>query len=212
MSESFIQETRPVFFEGLIVILLGIIIIWNLTATDINFHGNYVGFIIKYCHEQNVEKMCVEFREHLKIAPNTQMELGNAYWQDLARQGITIGFTMGAIRFAFSWLLHIAHVQKIRPSSYMMAFLYAFIGYGLFLFGVLDTLYYVFQAQALPTDLEWLNHAGVFEWSKTWTGTKDNVEVADLLLTNASCFLIIGVALLLTMTLFKESGVKRAIA
>ena len=211
-NQSFIQQTRPVYYEGIIVTILGIIIIWNITATDISFHGNYVGFLIKQCHEKNTDPLCMQFREHLKVAPDAQMELGNAYWYELGRQAIFIGVTMFALRFAFAFLLHIAHVQKLRTSSWLMAILYGAVGYGLFMFGVLDTLYFVLQGQTVPESLDWLNHFGVFEFSRTFTGTNMNVESLDLYLTNLIGIGIIGILLLITMVFFKESNVHRGIA
>lgn len=212
MSGSLISRSQPVLFEGVIVILLGLFIIYNLTVTDISFHGNYVGFLIEKCHPKNHEKLCDEFREHLKVSNDAQMELGDPYWQDLARQSFFIGLTMFFIRVSFIWILHKSHVQKIRPSSVLMAFLYGVVGYGLFVGGLLDTLYFVLQGQLIPTNLDWLDHAGLFEYTKGWDGDPSHVSSTDLYLTNFTMVLIIGSVLVLTMIFFKESNVKRGIA
>lgn len=212
MSQSLIQEAKPVFYEGILVILIGLIIIYNITATDISFHGNYVGKLIEICHPQNQSPECTEFREFLNLPSDAQMQLGDPYWQELARQAFFIGITMFLIRISFAFILHKAHMQKIRSSSFMMAILYGVVGYVLFLGGVLDTLYFVFQAQAIPSDLDWLNSAGLFQYTKTLTGDKSLVESSDLFLTNILSFAIIGIVLTITMVFFKESGLKKAIA
>lgn len=211
-KESFIQQTRPVYLEGFIVLFLGIIIIWNITATDISFHGNYVGFLIKSCYPQNHDELCNDFREHLKVPSDAQMQLGDAYWNELARQALFIGFTMFALRISLAFLLHFAHVQKMRYSSWSMAILYGIVGYCLFMFGVLDTLYFVLQFQVVPDQLDWLNNIGVFKLTQSFSGSSVDVESLDLYLTNLIGVIIIGITLFVTMVFFRESNAKRAIA
>lgn len=212
MSGSLINGSKPVLTEGLIVLLLGLIIIYNITATDISFHGKYVGKLIEICHPKNQSDECNKFREWIGVGQNAQMELGNPYWEELARQAFVIGVTMFLIRISFSYILQRSHMQKIRPSSIMMAVLYGVVGYGLFVFGVLDTLYFVMQGQPTPTDLAWLNEAGVFQYSKAWDGKPATVSMNDLYLTNFVGVLVIGSVLVMTMITFKESGMKKAIA
>lgn len=211
-QNSLVQQSKPVLFEGIIVILIGLVVIYNLTATDISFHGNYVGKLIEICHPNNQDKTCMEFREHLKVEPDAQMELGNAYWNELARQAFFVGVVMSLIRFGFAYILHKSHVQKIRPSSIMMVLLYGTVGYVLFVSGVLDTLYFVLQNQPIPQELGWLDFAGLFQWTKSWTGNAQIVDKNDLLLTNLLGIAIIGIVLFVTMVLFKDSGMKKAIA
>lgn len=212
MSGSLINGSKPVLLEGFLVILIGLLIIWNITTTDIEFHGKYVGFLIEQCHPENHDKLCDDFREHLGVPNDAQMQLGDAYWSELARQAFTVGVTMAAIRFSFAYILHKAHIQKIRSSSILMAVMYGVVGYGLFIFGTLDLMYFVFQSQTIPTNLNWLDHAGIFEITKAWTGDKTTVDASDLYLTNLTGFILIGIVLLSTMFAFKESGMKKAIA
>lgn len=212
MAQSLVQQTKPVLYEGLIVILLGLIIIYNLTETDISFHGNYVGFLIAKCYPANHEKLCDDLRVHLGIPSDSQMQIGDAYWYELARQAAFVGITMFLIRISFSYILHKAHVQKIRMSSFLMALLYGTVGYILFISGTLDSLYFVIQGQPIPDSLPWLNGSGIFIFSKAWTGDPINVDSTDLFLTNFVAVLIIGTVLVLTMISFKESKLKNAIA
>lgn len=212
MSQSLVQQTKPVLTEGLIVLLLGLVIIYNITATDISFHGKYVGKLIEICHPKNISQECMEFREWIGVPSNAQMELGNPYWSELARQAFFIGVTMFLIRIAFSYLLQRSHMQKIRISSVLMAVLYGVVGYGLFIFGLLDTLYFVLQGQPTPLDLAWLNEAGIFQISKGWDGNPSTVSATDLYLTNFVGVLVIGSVLIMTMISFKEANVRKGIA
>ena len=212
MSGSLINQSKPVLTEGLIVLLLGLIIIYNITTTDISFHGKYVGKLIEICHPKNQSDECMKFREWIGVGPNAQMELGNPYWEELARQAFFIGVTMFLMRLGFAYLLQISHMKKIRASSVLMAVLYGVVGYGLFLFGLLDTLYFVLQGQPTPNDLAWLNEAGIFQYSRGWDGNPATVSVDDLYMTNFVGVLVIGSILVITMIAFKESGMRKTIA
>lgn len=206
------SRTKPVFYEGLIVYFLGLIVIFNITATDISFHGNYVGFLIAKCYPSNHDKLCDDFRDYLHVPRDAQMELGNPYWNELARQALFIGITMFLLRLGISFLLSISHMQKMRLSSWLMAVLYGAVGYGLFVFGILDTLYCLIVYHSLPTDLAWLNHAGVFEFSKAWHGDVNVVDSVDLILTNIVGIVMISGILLFTMIAFEDAKVKKGIA
>lgn len=211
-QNSLVQQSKPVLFEGVFVILIGLVIIYNITSTDINFHGKYVGYWIERCHPTNFEDACVDFREFLNIPKDSQMEIGSYYWQDLARQAFMIGVTMFLIRFGLMIILKIAHLQRIRISSILMAILYGVVGYGLFVTGLLDTFYFVIQGQPVPEKLDWLNHAGLFEYSRGWDGDISFVSQKDLYLTNFVGVLLIGTILILTMISFREANVQKGIA
>lgn len=212
-APELIRKSIPIQVEGAFILIIGLIIVANTTTTDIIFHDSYVLPSIATCFPSNQDPTCMKIREGLGLPSTAQMEIGNIYWQELARQAIFIGFIMFAIRIGIGYFLMIQGIRKIRLSTVLMAMFWGVAGTGLFLFGFVDTLYYIMQGENAPSQLAWLNNAGIFTETRSFTGDPNVVEKEDLFLTNALGILIIISFLVIVMLSYANSGMaKRGIA
>ena len=213
MSQSLIETSRPVFVEGVIAILLGMVFVSSITATDIAFHDDYVKLIISWCYPENHDDFCTDFREKHGLEDDAHLEIGNKYWNRLLGQALELFAVLFLTRLAFGYLLQIGVHKKIRVTTFLIAIIWGASASTLFMFGVLDTLYFVFQGIPIPDTLDWLNGAGVFTESKVWFGDPEIVDKSDLFATN-----IVGVSLLVALVflnaiVYKVQGyAKRGIA
>ena len=184
-------NSKPVFTESIIALLISVMVISNYTVTDINFHDNYVVEVVAECHVNNVSEFCEDLREKYNCSRNDQMCLGKPYWQEQQRQVVWIGFTLFTIRMGFGYMLQRYLRKKIRITTIFMAFAWGAMASTMFAFGLLDSLYYVFQGEEIPETLHWLNNNGVFTEIQKWGGTIDNVEQIDLFYANVAGLLLI---------------------
>ncbi len=203
-----ISRSVPVLTEGLFIIVIGLVIVGSFTTTDIVFHDNYVLPAIETCFPENQEQFCQNIRQRMGLTTDAQLEIGDIYWAELTRQAILIGFILFLTRLGIGYFLQIQGVRKVRASTVLMALFWGLVGSSLFLFGFLDTLYYVFQERPIPTELAWLNSAGIFSETKTFTGSPEVVEIEDLFLTNILGVVVIGSFLLIMMFSFARNGQK----
>lgn len=201
-----IQKTRPVYIEGVFVIIIGMLVVANTTLTDIVFHDSYVLPAISTCYPENQDTFCAEIRQRMGLAPDAQLEIGNIYWNELARQAIFIGVILFTIRLGIAFFLKWMRIRQIRISSILMALFWGFVGAGLFMFGFLDLWYYWFILESPPNELAWLNNAGFFAEAKSWTGDPEIVEVEDMYLLNILGFIVIGTFLFVVMHTYSKSG------
>lgn len=178
----------------------------SITATDISFHGDYVLHIESWCHTDNQDAFCTDFREKHGLSMTEQSGIGNKYWDRLLSQALEVFIIMFAIRMAFAYMLQVGVRKKIRITSILIAIVWGASASTLFLFGVLDTLYYVFQSEPIPETLGWLNGAGVFTESKAWFGDPEVVDKLDLFATNLVGIGILISLVFLTAFVFKENG------
>lgn len=203
---SLVNKSTPVQVEGLIVIIIGFFIVANITVTDITFHDKYVRTAISTCYPENQDTFCTALRQEHGLKSDAQLEIGNFYWNELARQGLFVGFIMFVIRMSFAWFLQANKIRKIRTSTILMAIFWGITGTGIFLFGFVDTFYYLIQGENFPNELAWLNNAGLFSESKTWFGDPTIVEVEDLFATNVLGLLVLGTFLFVVMYTYSASG------
>ena len=91
-------------------------------------------------------------------------------------------------------MLQIGARKRIRITSILIALVWGASASTLFLFGILDTFYYVFQEDSIPDQLAWLNNVGVFTETKSFTGDPLIVDKADLFITN-----LIGIGILISL-------------
>jgi hypothetical protein len=206
MSLDYIQSTKPVLREGFFAILLGLLMVASITATDIAFHSDYVLIIESWCYSDNQDAFCTDFREKHDLSMTEQSGIGNKYWDRLLGQALEVFIIMFAVRMAFAYMLQVGVRKKIRITSILIAIVWGASASTLFMFGVLDTLYYVFQSEPIPETLGWLNGAGVFTESKAWFGDPNVVDKADLIATNIVGIGILISLVLLTAFVFKENG------
>lgn len=201
-TPELIKKSSPILIEGVFILLIGFIIVANTTTTDIVLHDNYVLPIISHCFPENQDDFCTSIRQQMGLPNNAQLDLGNIYWQELARQAVFIGVILFLIRIAIGFFLQIQGVRKIRFTTLLMALFWGLVGSTLFLFGFLDTLYYVFQFEVMPDTLAHLNNAGLFQETRSFTGDPNVVEAEDLILTNILGLVIILSFLFVIMLVF----------
>ena len=94
-------NSKPVFTESIIALLISVMVISNYTVTDINFHDNYVVEVVAECHANNVSEFCEDLRKKYGCSRNDQMCLGKPYWQEQQRQVVWLGATLFIIRMSF---------------------------------------------------------------------------------------------------------------
>jgi len=203
-----INKSKPIIVEGLFIIIIGLVIVANTTISDIKFHDNYVLPAIESCFPENRESFCVNIRTDMGIPEDAQLEIGNAYWNELARQAIFIGVILFLIRIGIGFFLQIQGIRKVRATTYLMALFWGLAGVVFFSFGFVDYFYFVFQGQDMPNELAWLNNAGLFQETRSFTGDPNIVEKEDLYLTNALGLLIILSFLLVLMFVFSQNGLR----
>jgi len=192
-TPELIKKSSPILIEGIFILLIGFIIVANTTTTDIVLHDNYVLPIISHCFPENQDEFCTNIRLQMGLPSDAQLDLGNIYWDELARQALFIGIILFLIRIAIGFFLQIQGVRRVRFTTILMALFWGLVGSTLFLFGFLDTLYFVFQGEEMPSELRWLDNAGIFVETRMFTGSIDHVEAEDLILTN-----ILGIAIILS--------------
>ncbi len=207
LDSNTIQRSSPVYIEGAVVILISLLIVANVTLTDITFHDFYVLPAIETCFPENQDPFCQNLRERHGLPTNAQLEIGDIYWNELARQGLFIGFILFTFRIFIGFMLQFNRIRKVRTSTVLMAIFWGLTGSAVFLFGFVDTMYYFLQGNDTPNELAWLNNAGIFTESKAWFGDPNIVEREDLFATNIVGLVIIGVFLLIIMNVFGNSGV-----
>jgi len=89
-----------------------------------------------------------------------------------------------------------------------MAIFWGLAGSLFFVFGFVDSLYFLAQGEDAPDELAWLNNAGIFVETRSFTGDPMIVEKEDLYLTNALGILIILSFLVILMIVFSNNGLK----
>ena|SRR3990167_828188 len=212
MSLHLLERSKAIQWESTVVLVLGAILISAFTINDINFHGHYVGKLIELCYPENQSHECTEFRKHLGVSMTAHTELGNQYWQDQQWQVWFVGIMMFWFRMSIAIILHKKTVYKIKSFTIIMAVIYGIIGSTLFLFGVLDSLYYVYQKENIPDTLSWLDGTGVFQETKKFFGDPTHVEFEDLIATNIIGILLILGFIFVGMLTMAVSKSERAIA
>lgn len=207
-APDLVRKSVPVQIEGAIVLIIAFIIVANTATTDIIFFDNYVLPAIEVCFPENQEEFCQNIRQRMGLPSNAQLEIGDIYWNELLRQAIFIGFILFGIRIAIGYFLMIQGIRKIRASTILIAVFWGLAGAGLFLFGFVDTLYFVLQGDDVPEELAWLNNAGLFQETRSFTGDPNIVEKEDLFLTNILGIFIIVSFLLIVMYVYANQKQK----
>lgn len=211
-APALIKKSTPVLVEGIFIFLIAIVIVANTTTTDIVLHDNYVLPIISECFPENQSDFCTTIRQNMGLPSNAQLDIGNIYWNELARQALFIGVILFLIRIAIGYFLQIQGVRRVRLSTYLMAIFWGLAGSALFLFGFLDLLYFagdVIGGGSIPNELAWLNNAGLFQETRSFTGDPNIVEVEDLILTNILGLVVIFSFLFVVMLVYSQNGQAR---
>jgi len=204
-----IKKSVPVLVEGVFIIVIGLVLVANTTTTDIIFHDFYVLPAIEVCFPENQEEFCQNIRQRMGLPSNAQLEIGNIYFNEIARQAVFIGVILFLIRLAIGYFLQIQGIRKVRATTFLMAIFWGLVGSSLFIFGFVDTLYYVFQDKDAPNELPHLNNSGIFQETRSFTGNPDIVEREDLFLTNILGIVIIISFLIVMMAIFANNHLAR---
>lgn len=207
-APDLVRNSIPVQIEGAFILIIAFIIVANTATTDIIFFDNYVLPAIEVCFPENQEEFCQNIRQRMGLPSNAQLEIGDIYWNELLRQAIFIGFILFAIRLVIGYFLMIQGIRKIRASTIFISVFWGLAGAGLFLFGFVDTLYFVLQGDDVPEELAWLNNAGLFQETRSFTGDPNIVEKEDLFLTNILGIFILVLFLLIVMYVYANQKQK----
>lgn len=168
-----------IIIPGAIAFFFAIIIGYS----DIILFDAYVGTGIEICYSDNQSEECNIIRQKSGACKTCQIEIGEQYWQLQKLQAYSVGIALFFIKFAI--VVGTQGWAKLTGSVMFTAFLWGFTAFGLFMFGVVDLLYYELRPDIVkPQQLPWLNDSGVFEYTKAF-GNPDVVDYSDLYITFA---------------------------
>ncbi len=212
VRQSFIQQTRPIWIQALFGVLIGLIVVVNTAQTDHVLHDFYVKPTIAQCFPSNQEDYCQTMRELHGVSSDAQLELGDIYWNEIARQAIMIGLILFIFRIAISATLYLNNqTRHIRLIDIYVAFLWGATASIIFIGGFLDLAYYYLQDQEIPGELAWLNDVGLFAYTQGIFGEKNLVEIEDLYITIIISFGLILVAWLFAMAWWTTQPIERVL-
>lgn len=199
-----ISEASPLLAELTGLFFISIAITGLIIYTDITFHDKYVLFLISECYAENQDQLCTKYREKEGLSSNAQMEIGNPYWNILAIQSILLPITFAGFRALTIVIRH----RKITSLRIFMIILWGLIPFLLFYFGSIDVFYYVGRTMDIPDQLNWLNNAGIFKYTKAFGIDPSNVERSDLLFTFGLGVILISVLFFIAVKMYEKSGLK----
>jgi hypothetical protein len=203
MSQT-IQESTPLVAELVGLFFITVLFTGLIVFTDIRIFDSYVGLSIEVCFPANQENFCMLIREALDLAPDAQIEIGNAYWQLLGIQMIVIPLGFGAFRL----LTIIVRKRKLTGLRIFVVLLWILVPASLLMFGIIDTFYYLGRGLEIPDQLEWLNNVGVFQITAQLGNDPVNVERSDLLFTFALGVIFIILLFFTAIKLYENSRLK----
>jgi len=179
------ERLGPTWKEiGLFIIIAAAVTIL-LTITDQVIFDYYVLPIMEECHPQNNSKLCQDFRKKMDLEENSQLEIGSKYWAVLNANFWVLGAVMFVVRVftarIFRGVIKGRKWHEIYPIMGGVWFAGTVIP---FLFGMLDSGYYVLRGQMVPDKLAWLDNIGLFTIAQQWTGNPSTVEFWDVIFLN----------------------------
>jgi len=199
-----ISEASPLLAELTGLFFISIAITGLIIYTDITFHDKYVKFLISECYAENQDKICTDYREQEGLPSNAQMEIGDPYWKILTIQPIILSIAFAGFRALTITIRH----RKITGLRVFMIILWGLVPFLLFYFGSIDVFYYVGRTMEIPDQLNWLNNAGIFKYTKTFGTDPLNVERSDLLFTFGLGVIFIAVLFFIAVKMYENSGLK----
>ncbi len=199
MSQSLIPFPIGAELTGLLFITVTISSL--IVVTDIILHRDYVGTAIEICRPQNQELLCTVLRERLFLPFDAQIEIGNSYWKLLQIQAFTLAFVFAGFRALMVKLSR----HPFDPLRIFVIFLWGAVPLILFTFGTVDVFYYIAVGEDIPDQLEWLNHVGLFEQTRTLGVDPVNVERNDLLITFSLGIVLIILLFYIATVMYKEA-------
>ena len=185
--------SKPILVQAVIGVIIGLIVVLNTAMTDHVLHDFYVKPTIGHCFPTNQDTYCTNMRALHGVDKFAQLELGEIYWNELARQAVTIGIILFIFRISISLIMHqYSGMRKIRLIDLYIAFLWGITASIIFVGGFLDLAYYDIQDEPIPSQLPWLNSQGLFQYSQDIFGEKNVVDVQDLYATMLISFGLIA--------------------
>ena len=173
------EQPYPIIAELTGLFFITILITGLVVFTDIRIFDDYIGLAIKTCHADNQELLCILLRQKQNLASDEQIGIGNSYWGLLVIQAVVIPISFSAFRF----LTIAVRKRKFTDLRILIIILWGLVPFILFYFGSIDVFYYVGRGMEIPDQLDWLNNAGIFQYTKMFGIDPLNVERNDLLLT-----------------------------
>ena len=210
MSETIIQQGKPIIIQGVFVAILVTGYSLIIVDSDINFFDDYVRDDIVECYKTNLSEHCQQRRADLGCLPDQdqQLCLGNKYWEQVNKQALGLAGILFFARLAPSIINHFSNGRKIRPETIFESFLWSFTALVIFTAGVIDVGYYQLRGLDVPDELPWLNHVGFFEWTKTLSGDPSIVNRSDLYYTFLIGLTTIFLTWMLAIWLYVRTGLK----
>lgn len=199
-----ITEATPLLAELTGLFFISIAITGLIIYTDITFHDHYVLFLVSECYAENQDKICTDYRQREGLPSNAQMDIGNQYWKILAIQSVLLPITFAGFRALTIVIRH----RKITELRIFMILLWGLVPFMLFYFGSIDVFYYVGRSMEIPDQLNWLNNAGIFHYTKAFGADPLNVERSDLLFTFGLGVMLIGLLFFIAVKMYERSGLK----
>ncbi len=203
MSEL-VSETTPLLVELVGLFFISILVTGLIVYTDIRFHDDYVLDLISRCHADNQEDVCVEKRQKFGLAEDAQLELGNPYWEVLMIQYIVIPIGFAGFRL----LTILIRKRKLTSLRIFIVILWGVVPLILLTTGIIDLGYYVGRGLEIPDQLNWLNHVGIFEHTRTLGNDPVNVERGDLIFTFTLGVLFIVLLFFIALKMYQTSRLR----
>lgn len=207
---KYVSKTSGFWLEAQIALFIGVVLVANMVQTDQSFHGDYLGLIIEWCNPQQQDGFCDFVRTEHNQDFDSQLEIGDKYWDELTRQATFLIFIGIVIRMGIGFLIR--KIRKISVTTIIMALIWGLIPFTLYSFSLIDTLYYWMAFEQVPQTLDWLDGSMVLQHTKHWFGT-NSVEIQDLYATNVVGFGVLFFIIFLGSLVYNHSaGERRYIA
>ncbi len=203
MSEL-VSETSPLLVELVGLFFISILVTGLIVYTDIRFFDDYVLDLIGRCFPENQEDVCVEKRKQFGLAEDAQIEIGNPYWEVLMVQYIVIPIGFAGFRL----LTILVRKRKLTSLRVFIVILWGVVPLILLTTGIIDLGYFVGRGLEIPDQLEWLNHVGIFEHTRTLGSDPVNVERGDLIFTFTLGVLFIVLLFFIALKMYQTSRLR----
>ncbi len=203
MSEL-VSETSPLLVELVGLFFISILVTGLIVYTDIRFFDDYVLDLIGRCFPENQEEVCVEKRKQFGLAEDAQIEIGNPYWEVLMVQYIVIPIGFAGFRL----LTILVRKRKLTSLRVFIVILWGVVPLILLTTGIIDLGYFVGRGLEIPDQLEWLNHVGIFEHTRTLGSDPVNVERGDLIFTFTLGVLFIVLLFFIALKMYQTSRLR----
>ena len=130
--------------------------------------------------------------------------VGVPYWGVLSGIIVWVGIGLGVFRVVLGKLAG----AKTDAMLFFTGGLWVVSTLIFYNTGFIDFLYYKLRGLTIPSNMDWLNNIGLFQWTRNFTGS-ENVEPADLYLTMGLGVLILVSLWLLIIHHYKKGTLRK---